>query len=96
MWRMYIREHETIGPWVRKVEGQPSWVTKAALTATVLVVAVPVVLLTLAAIVVGVAVFALLGLAAMGIGAVRQIFAGPHVPSEPMDDGRRNVRVMRR
>lgn len=85
------------GPWVRRVQGRPSWVTRIALTAAVLTVVVPLVLLVLAALVVGVAVFVVLGLVATIINGVAGIFGGgsPGVPGVNEDHvGRRNVRVI--
>jgi hypothetical protein len=96
MFRMYIRQHETLGPWYQKVERQPSWVTKAAILAAVLVIGIPLVLIALAAILVGLAVFTVLGLVASGVATIRNLFTSPGVPREPGDAGRQNVRVLRR
>jgi len=96
MWRVYVQQHEVLGPWYRRFQNQPGWVTKAAIVAAVLVIGVPILVLTLTAILVGLAVFAVLGLAAQGVRAVRQLFrnVGPaHTTPEP---GRRNVRIVRR
>jgi hypothetical protein len=95
MFRMYIRQHETLGPWYQKFERQPSWVTKAALISAVLIIGIPLVLLALTAILVGLAVFTVLGLVASGIATIRGLVAG-QLPRGPRPDGRRNVRVIRR
>jgi len=97
MFRMDIRQHETIGPWVRKVEAQPGWVTKAALLTAVLVIGLPLLALALLAVTIGLAVFMVLGLVATGLATVRNLFTGAGTgPRPPMDKGRRNVRVLRR
>jgi uncharacterized membrane protein YgcG len=70
MWRIYIRQHPTLGPWVQRVEQQPSWVTRLALTAAVIVVVVPLVMLAVAAIAVGFVVFLMLALIASVMGAI--------------------------
>ncbi len=104
MWRVYMSRHRTFGPWYERVQRQPGWVVKLALTATVLVVVVPIVVLTLAALVVGLVVFTIAGLVAVGMrvlgGGVGNLFAfGRRSRSSSpgaLDDGRRNVRVLRR
>jgi hypothetical protein len=96
MFRMYIRQHETLGPWYQKFERQPGWVTKAAIVAAVLVVGIPLLMLTLAAILVGLAVFTVLGLLASGVATIRGLFGGGGRPMPPSgNDGRHNVRVIR-
>jgi hypothetical protein len=68
---------------------QPSWVTRWALIAMVLIVVVPLALLTLAAVLVGFVVFVTLRLVAVVIASVRGAF-GQHAPE---DEGRENVEV---
>lgn len=90
MWRVYIRNHSRLGPWYTRIERQPGWVIRAALLATVLIVVVPIGLLMLAALVVGVVVFAVLGAAAWLLGAAGRMLGGR------ADGGRVNVRVVHR
>ena len=90
MWRVYIRNHSRLGPWYVRLERQPGWVTKAALLAAVLIVVVPIGLLTLAALVVGVVVFVVLGAVAWLLGAAGRLLGGR------TDSGRVNVRVVHR
>ncbi len=96
MWRMYIRQHPTWGPWYQRVERQPGWVTRVAVTAAVLVVVVPLTLLALAAIVVGLVLFITLGLIAQVIAMVRALLTGGSTARAPQapEQGRRNVRVI--
>lgn len=72
--------------------GQPSWVTRWALIAMVLIVVVPLTLLTLAAVLVGFVVFVTLRLVALVIASVRGVFGR----QAPADDGRENVQVIDR
>jgi len=95
MFRMYIREHETLGPWYQKLERQPSWVTKAAILAAVLMVGLPLALIAITALIVGLAVFTVLSLVSAGVATLRELFSGGG-RRPPADDGRRNVRVIRR
>ena len=80
--------------WYRYAAGQPSWVTRWALLAIVVVVVVPLVTLALAGLVVGLVVFVTLGVVARVIGLIRALFGGGGGPADDDDDGRRNVRVM--
>lgn len=96
---MYIRQHRTFGPWFAQVERQPSWVVKLALAATVLVIVVPLALLTLAAVFVGLAVFILAGFIVSGGRVLSDLFSGRGRgggTTVHVDDGRRNVRILRR
>ncbi|MAE64256.1 MAG: hypothetical protein CMJ18_08265 [Phycisphaeraceae bacterium] len=96
MWRVYVRQHQKIGPWVERLEGRPGWVWKTAALAAVLTVLVPLVALTLAALLVGLVVFALLAVLAWLISLPSRMFgAGPTMPRAPNEDGRVNVRVRR-
>ncbi|MEE9211400.1 MAG: hypothetical protein V3U29_01980 [Phycisphaeraceae bacterium] len=98
MWRVYVREHPTFGSWYHRIERQPGWVSRIAVTAAVLVVVVPLVLLALAAITVGLVVFVTLGLIAQLVVMVRGVFVRggmPSVASGASGGGRRNVRVLR-
>ncbi len=102
MWRVYIRQHPTFGPWYSRVERQPSWVVKAAITAAILVVVVPLALLTLSAILVGLFIFILLSVFLVMANLVAGVSRhGGHFSDSPdrkqtHDDGRRNVRVIHR
>jgi len=87
------RRHPGVGVWVTRISRQPGWVTKTALAAAMLVVVVPILLLTLAAVVIGLFCFTLLGLVASAGSFVTGLFDGSH---KPRDDGRRNVKVIDR
>src|SRR5690606_29733470 len=86
----------------RIVVGQPGWVTKIALACMALVIAVPLILLVLAAIFIGVVVFVALAIIAKLVQMMQALLAGtaagqPDASINDMpDDGRRNVRVIRR
>lgn len=79
--------------WVTRVGQQPGWVTKTALAITLFVVVVPIVLLTLAAVAVGLVCFVILGLVAHAAAFVTGMFNGTR---PKRDDGRRNVQVIDR
>ena len=90
VWKAYIRQHPRFGGWYTRVERQPSWAVKSAVIAGVLVVVVPLVLLTLAAIAVAAAVFVVSSLIAWVLG----LFGHPLREPTVRDDGRDNVRVI--
>jgi len=95
MWRVYLRNHPTMGPWYARAQSKPHWVTKAALAAVVLTVVVPLALLMMAALVIGFITFMVLGVVAVLIQQVRLLFAGPRRdPAPTSGDGRINVRVI--
>ena len=100
LWRMYINNHPRFGPWYRQVRNKPSWVVKAALVAAILTIVVPVAMLMIAAVVVGVTIFAVLGVIAWVLLQVRLLWhriTGGHVsPPSAANDGRVNVRVVER
>ncbi len=79
--------------WYRRLQGRPGWVWKFSLFTALIVFALPVILLTFAAVLVGAAVFTVLSLVARGILFVRHLFDGASRWSPLHDDGRRNVRV---
>jgi hypothetical protein len=79
--------------WVTRISRQPGWVTKTALALALLVVVVPIVMLTLAAVTVGVVSLLLLGVVARAGAFISGLFGGS-LPQH--DDGRRNVRVIER
>lgn len=91
-WHEHIREHPTMGVWYERYRSRPSWVVRGALVAAVLVVVVPLVLLTLAAVIVGMLVFAALSL----VASIGNLFGGGRDVKPSGDDGRRNVRVIQR
>ena len=86
--------------WQQRMNGRPGWVWKSAAFAAVLVVVVPLVLLTLTAIVVGVAVFAAMSLIAAIGRAFGQIGGDDRsVDSDAPTQGperRENVRIIER
>jgi len=99
-WKVYIREHPRFGGYYRAVESKPSWVLRAAVTCAALVFAVPLILLVAAALLVGVAVFVVLGLAIKLMNTADRMFGrtGDHIDHPappPPDPGRENVRVIR-
>ncbi len=88
-WNFNWQGNPVYSRWQHGLGGRPAWVTRAALTAGMLVIVVPLVLLTLAALLVGTLVFAVLSAVAWLIGQFSGV--GPR-----SDDGRRNVRVIER
>ena len=89
MWRQYLRSHPRFSVWYERLDRSPGWVNRIAVTAAVLTVVLPLVLLALAALVVGVIVFTLLSIVARLLALLAG--GGAAVP-----DGRVNVRVVRR
>ncbi|MEZ6191729.1 MAG: hypothetical protein R3C45_10630 [Phycisphaerales bacterium] len=87
------KRHPRAGVWVSRVSQQPGWVTKTALAITLFVVVVPIVLLTLAAVAVGLICFVILGLVARAAAFFSGLFNGTR---RKRDDGRRNVQVIDR
>lgn len=79
--------------WISRVSQQPGWITKTAIAVALLVVVVPIVLLTLAAVFVGAICFLILGLAARAAAFISGLFNGSH---RKRDDGRRNVQIIDR
>lgn len=87
------RCHPGAGEWYARVSRQPGWVTRTALFLALLVVVVPIIVLTLTAVVVGVVSLLILGLIArIGQFITGLIGGGPKV----REDGRHNVRVIER
>ena len=70
------------------INTQPSWIVKATTLAFLLVVGIPVLLLVLVALIVAAALFTVL----WGVNRLITAFRG----ALPRDDGRENVRVIRR
>lgn len=84
---------------LRAANSQPSWVVRVAAICAAAVIIIPLALLALAALIVGALVFAALALLASGITIIRSLLtnaASIHTPHASDDDGRRNVRVIRR
>lgn len=98
MWRVYIHQHPTLGPWYASVNRRPGWVTRTAVLAAVLVVVVPLLLLALAAVFVGLFVFVTLGLVGQVVAVVSDGWARATSGTQALwgRQGRRNVRVVRR
>lgn len=90
---MYVRQHPTMGPWVRRVEGKPSWVWKAAALAALITIGVPLLALAMAAMFVGIVVFVTLGVIAAVLNGIRNLFGGSR--HRDMREERVNVRVVR-
>jgi len=91
------RRHPGAGLWYTRVRSQPGWVVKTAIGVALLVVVVPIVLLTLAAVFVGLVCMLALSLVAAVVRGVSELFK-PGTPGslKSQDDGRRNVRVIDR
>ncbi len=87
------RRHPGAGVWYTRVSRQPGWVTKTALVMALLVVVVPIVLLTLAAVAIGLICLLVLGLVASAGRFISGLFDGS---LKRQDDGRRNVQVVDR
>ncbi len=87
------RRHPGMGVWYTRISRQPGWVTKTAVFMAILIVVVPVVLLTLAAVLVGLACLVVLGLIARVGRFISCLLGGGW---KTRDDGRRNVRVIER
>ena len=88
-----FNRHPGAGQWYARVRRQPGWVTRTAFIIAVMVVVLPLLALTLAAVVVGLACLLVLGMVAYVGKAVTDLFNGG---PRRKRDGRRNVRVMDR
>ncbi len=86
------RRYPDAGMWVTRISRQPGWVTRTAILLALLVVVVPIVLLTLTAILVSIVTFIVLGTIARFLDLIANLFSG----IRRREDGRRNVRVIRR
>ncbi|MEM6332308.1 MAG: hypothetical protein AAF823_03110 [Planctomycetota bacterium] len=92
----YVRQSGRFGQAYGYVRRQPSWAVRLALTVGVLVVVVPVMVLVLAATLAAAVVLLIAGTLAR---AWRWLTVGGSTgtpAARPRDDGRRNVRVIRR
>jgi len=87
------RRSPGMGVWYTRISRQPGWVTRTAVFIAVLIVVVPVVLLTLAAVLVGLACLVVLGLVARIGRSISGLLGGGW---KTRDDGRRNVSVIDR
>lgn len=93
MWRIHVTDNSNWTQRVVRISRMPGWVIWPAIVAAAIVVVVPLIAVTLAALVVGMAVFGVLMLLSMLIGFIAavvdrldRIFRG---------DGRQNVRIIR-
>ena len=98
---MNLNQREQWTLWMNRARKQPSWTTKIALACAVVVIVLPLLALALAALVIGAAVFLVLGGVAAGLNVLRNLFSGlssiPDTPSQTApNDGRQNVRVIQR
>jgi len=94
MWRIRFDNGTGPGQWFNYVIGQPNWVAKWALIATVAVIVVPLMVLAIAGLAVGLVVFVALALIVRIAVIIRTVFDGLWPGSR--SDGRRNVRVIDR
>lgn len=69
------------------VRAQPSWITRIAAMAFLLIIALPIMLLVITATIIAVVIFGLLALGYKALTAIRGVL--------PRDDGRENVIVRR-
>ena len=88
------RRHPGAGVWYTRVSRQPGWVLKTAVGVALMVVVVPIVLLTFAAVLVGLTCLLALSLVAAIARGVSGLFTPGTARSQ--DDGRRNVRIINR
>jgi len=84
-------EQTPMGGFYRKVNAQPSWVTRLALFAAILIVVVPIMVMTLAAMI----AFGVVFLLGAGVHRVNTFFRGLFSGGSSGDTMRRNVRVVR-
>ncbi len=91
-WQIHLNRLRVMG-------GQPSWVTRIALLCAGVIIAIPLLVLVLAALVVGAGVFVVLAGVAAGMTMIRSLLSSTpamHTSNGMNDDGRQNVRVIRR
>ena len=95
MWRVYMRNHPTMGPWVQRIEHKPGWVYKLAILSAALTIGVPLALLALAAVLVGMVTFIVFSAIATMVAVIIGWFAGSASTHTVSDNHRVNVRVIR-
>ncbi len=95
MWRVYLQNHPMAGRYYQYANRQPSWIVKTALAAAALVLLIPLVtlvLLFIAAVIVGVAVFLVLAILMSILTLPFRLFSA--LFRRQPDPGRRNVVVI--
>ena len=95
MWRIYIKNHPQFGPVYERVNTQPSWITKLALSVALIIFFIPLAVLFLAALLVGTVVFVVLALVVRVITVIQNLFS-PERSQTSAEQGRENVRVIDR
>ncbi len=68
MWKVFVQQSSTFGPIYQRMSKHPSWVSRTAITCTLAIIFVPMIVLILFALLVGVAVFYLLAAVATVMG----------------------------
>ncbi len=95
MWRVYLQNHPVAGRYYQYAHRQPGWIVKTALAAAALVLLIPLVtliLLFIAAVIVGVAVFLVLAILMSILTLPFRLFSA--LFRRQPDSGRRNVVVI--
>jgi len=92
-WQIYMDRVSGWSTRYERVRRYPRWVTGPAMVAVALVVVLPLAVLALAGFLVGIVVFSLLAVVASVFSAIAGVW---NTLTRRTDDGRRNVRVIRR
>jgi uncharacterized membrane protein YphA (DoxX/SURF4 family) len=93
VWRVYLHNYPRLGQWAAQFKRQPRWLIWTAGSAAAALIVVPILALFVAAVLVGLGVFLVLGIVATILALplrLWRLITGPRG-----DDGRRNVRVVR-
>lgn len=94
MWRVYFRNHPTLGHWVLRAERHPGWIWKTALVSMVITIVIPLALLAVAALAIGFIVFVLLGAMATVTSLLQRLLGITRQAPSPLNQPRVNVRVI--
>ncbi|NJL30621.1 MAG: hypothetical protein HC898_02740 [Phycisphaerales bacterium] len=99
MWKVYFENHPMAGRYYHYARRQPGWIVKTALAVAAMVFLLPLtalLLLVIAAVILGVAVFLVLAILLSILTLPYRLFKALFLskPMAPADEGRRNVVVI--
>jgi hypothetical protein len=94
MWRVFLQQNQKLGAFQARFNAQSAWALRWAVTASLLVVILPAIVLVLAAILIGLCVFFILSTIAR-IGALFGMGGNESRPTSVDIGLRENVRVMK-
>lgn len=87
MWKLFIQQNRTFGPIYQRMSRHPAWVTRTAITCTLAVIVIPLIVLIMLGLFVGIVVFYVLA-------AVATVMGWFGAGERENDQSRDNVRVV--